>query len=85
MHNRPNVVLGMFLIISHPGTILFDSEALHSFISSSFMAKYNMSIATMKYTMLVSSLREEMRTKHTCLAVSISPSGVDFLSNLIIL
>jgi hypothetical protein len=81
----PNVVLGMFLASSHPATILFDSRASHSFISSSFVAKHSMSIATMKHTMLVSSPGGEMRTKHICPAVSISIRRVDFSSNLILL
>jgi hypothetical protein len=58
----PNVVLGMFLASSHPATILFDSGASHSFISSSFVAKHSLPIATMKHTMLVSSPGGEMRT-----------------------
>jgi hypothetical protein len=80
-----DVILGMVLASSHPATILFDSGASHSFISSSFVAKYNLPIATMKHTMLVSSPGGEMRTKHICPAVSISIRGVDFLSNLILL
>jgi hypothetical protein len=81
----PDVVLGMFLASSHPATILFDSGASHSFMSSSFVAKHSMPIATMKHTMLVSSPGGEMRTKHICPAVSISLRGVDFPSNLILL
>jgi hypothetical protein len=80
-----NVVLGMFLASSHPATILFDSGASHSFISSSFVAKHSLPIATMKHTMLVSSPRGEMRTKHICPVVSITIRGVDFPSNLILL
>jgi hypothetical protein len=80
-----DVVLGMFLASSHPATILFDSGASHSFISPSFVAKHGSSIATMKHTMLVSSAGGEMRTKHICPAVSISITGVDFPSNLILL
>jgi hypothetical protein len=80
----PDVVLGMFLASSHPATILFDSGASHSFISS-FVAKHSLPIATMKYTMLVSSPGGEMRIKHICPAVSITISGVDFPSNLILL
>jgi hypothetical protein len=79
------VILGMFLASSHPATILFDSRASHSFISLSFVAKYNLPITTMKHTMLVSSPGGEMRTKHICLTVSISIRRVDFLSNLILL
>jgi hypothetical protein len=81
----PDIVLGMFLASSHPTTILFDSGASYPFISSSFVAKHSMPIATMKHTMLVSSPGGEMRTKHICPAVSISIRGVDFLSNHIFL
>jgi hypothetical protein len=81
----PDVVLGMFLASSHPTTILFDSGASHSFISSSFVAKHSLPVATMKHTMLVSSPGSEMRTKHICPTVSITIRGVDFPSNLILL
>jgi hypothetical protein len=80
----PDVVLGMFLASSHPATILFDSGASHSFVSSSFVAKHSPPIATMKHTMLVSSPGSEMRTKHIYLVVSITIRGVDFPSNLIL-
>jgi hypothetical protein len=80
-----DIVLGMFLTSSHPATILFDSRASHSFISSSFVTKHGLPIATMKHTMLVSSPGGEMRTKHICPAVSITIRGVDFPLNLILL
>jgi hypothetical protein len=70
-----DVVLGMFLASSHPATILFDFRASHSFISSNFVVKHNLPIATMKHTMLVSSPRGEMRKKHICPAVSITIRG----------
>jgi hypothetical protein len=70
-----DVILGMFLTSSHPATVLFDSGVSHSFISSSFVAKYNLPITTMKHTMLVSSPGGEWRTKHICPAVSISIRG----------
>jgi hypothetical protein len=71
----PDVILDMFLASSHPATILFDSGASHLFISSSFVAKHSLPIATMKHTMLVSSLGGEMWTKHICPAVTISIWG----------
>jgi hypothetical protein len=70
-----DVLLGMFLTSSHPATILFDSRAFYSFISSSFVAKHNLPIVTMKQTVLVSSLGGEMRTKHICPAISINIRG----------
>jgi hypothetical protein len=66
------VVLRMFLANSHPATFLFDSRALHSFISSTFVAKHNLPITIMKYTMIVSSPGGEIKTKHICPAISIA-------------
>jgi hypothetical protein len=80
-----DVVLGMFLASSHPATILFYSEASHSFISSSIVTKHSLPIGTMKHTMLVSSPRGEMRMKHICPAVSITIREVDSPWNLILL
>jgi hypothetical protein len=84
-HQAQDVVLGMFLTGSHPATVLFDFRASNSFISSSFVTKHNLPIATMKYTMLVSSPIGEMRTKHICPVVSITIRWVDFPLNLILL
>jgi hypothetical protein len=80
-----DMILDMFLASSHRATILFDSGASHSFILSSFVAMYNLPIATIKHTMLVSSPGGEISTKHICPIVSISIRGVDFASNLILL
>jgi hypothetical protein len=78
-----DVVLGMFFTSSHAATDLFDPGGSHSFISSSFVARHNLPIATMKHTMLVSSPEGEMRTKHICPVASITVrGGVDFPSNL---
>jgi hypothetical protein len=79
------MVLGMFLASSHPAIVLFDSGALHSFISSSFVERHQLPITVMKQTMLVSSSGGEMRTKHICPAISITIRGVDCLANLIVL
>jgi hypothetical protein len=70
-----DVVLGMFITNSHPTIVLFDSRASHSFITSKFVAKHNLSITIMEYTMIVSSLGGEMRTKHICLVISIAIRG----------
>jgi hypothetical protein len=81
-----DVVLGMFLAISHSTIVLFDLGASHSFISSTFVAKDHLPISIIKHTMLVSSPGGEMRTKYICLVVSVTiRGGVDFLANLIIL
>jgi hypothetical protein len=70
-----DVALGMFLANSHPTIVLFDSRASHSFVSSKFVAKHNLPITIMKYTMNVSSRGGEMKTKHICLAIIIAIRG----------
>jgi hypothetical protein len=80
-----DMVLGMILASSHHATVLFDSGASHSFISSSFVVRHQLPITIMKQTMLVSSPEGEMRTKHICHVISITIRGVDFLANLIVL
>jgi hypothetical protein len=62
----------MFLANSHPATVLFDFGYSHSFIASKFVAKHHLPITIMKYTMIVSSLGGEMKTKHICPAISIA-------------
>jgi hypothetical protein len=75
----------MCLANSHTTIVLFDSRSSPSFISSKFVAKHNLPITIMKYTVIVISLGGEMKTKHICLAISITIMGVDFLLNLIII
>jgi hypothetical protein len=71
----PDVVFSMFLANSNPATVLFDSGASDSFISSRFVAIHNLPIATMKRTMLVSSPGGEMKTRQLCPTVSVSIRG----------
>jgi hypothetical protein len=70
-----DIVLGMFLVSSHPITVLFDSGASHSFISSTFVAKHHLPISIMKHTLLVNSPGGKMRTKHIGPVVSITIRG----------
>jgi hypothetical protein len=73
-----DVVLGMFLANSQPTTVLFDSKASHSFVGSKFVAKYNLPITIVKYTMIVSSLGGEMKTKHIWSSISSAIRGWTF-------
>jgi hypothetical protein len=80
-----DVLLCMFLANLYPATILFYSGASHSFISSKFIAKHNLPITIIKYTMIVSSPGSVMKTKHIYPAISIAIKGANFLLNLIII
>jgi hypothetical protein len=50
-----DVVIGMFLINDTFAVMLFDSGALHSFISISYVGKHNLPLALLKCQMIVSS------------------------------
>jgi hypothetical protein len=82
---NPRVVLGMFLVNSTPASILFDSGASHSFITSQFIAQHNIPISRMPRHMLVTSPGEELKAIYKCDNVSLKILGRDFRANLIIL
>jgi hypothetical protein len=51
----PNVVIGTFMVNTHPTTVLFDTGAMHSFITQSFVEHHGILTSTSKRCMLVSS------------------------------
>jgi hypothetical protein len=81
----PDVVLSTLLANSNTTIILFDSGALHSFISAKYVAKYNLPVSLLKYRMVVSSPSGDMPAGQVCPRVHIKIRGVDFIANLIIL
>ena len=85
IQNSQDVVFGMFIANSAPASILFDSGASHSFITTQYVAKHGTTMATMKHTMIVSSPGGEMRMSYVCPKVNLKIMGIDFLANLIVL
>jgi hypothetical protein len=81
----PDVIIGMILVNDNNAIVLFDSGASHSFVSPSFVQKYNMPLSMLKNRMIVSSPRGDMHVRHVCSKVSILIRGVEFLANLIVL
>ena len=51
----PNVVIGTFMVNSHPATVLLDTSATHSFITKSFAEKHGIPISCMRIAMVVTS------------------------------
>jgi hypothetical protein len=51
----PDVVLGMFHVNATSTVVLFDSRALHSFISVAYIEIHNLPIALLKCQIIVSS------------------------------
>jgi hypothetical protein len=81
----PDVVIGMFLINDIFAVVLFDSGALHSFISATYVGKHNLPLALLRCQMIVSSPRGDMPTRQLCPKVNLKIRGVDFVTNLIVL
>jgi hypothetical protein len=79
------VVLGEFLVSSVLATILFDSEASHSFISSSFVEKHNISATLLKAPLFTRTPGGDIKCQLGCPRVRIILSGVEFLADLVVL
>jgi hypothetical protein len=71
----PDVVLSMFSVNSTTAIVLFDSGALHSFISAAYVEKHNIPIAMLKCRMVVSSPGGDMPTRKVCPKVKIILRG----------
>jgi hypothetical protein len=55
------------------------------FISTEYVAKYNLLVSLLKYRMVVSSPGVDMPARQLCPRVNIKIRGVDFITNLIVL
>ena len=75
------VVLGEYLVSLALATVLFDSGASHSFISSSFMEKHNIPTVLLKTPLLTRTPGGDIK----CQRVRINLSGVEFLADLVVL
>jgi hypothetical protein len=60
-------------------------EAPHSFIFTVYVEKHNLPIALLKCQMVVSSPGGDMSARQLCPKVNLKISGVDFITNLMVL
>jgi hypothetical protein len=81
----PDVVIGMFLINDTFAAVLFNSGALHSFISVAYLGKHNLPLPLLRCQMIVSSPGGDMPARQLCPKVNLKIRGVDFVANLIVL
>jgi hypothetical protein len=59
----PDIVIGMFLVNDTSAVVLFNFGAMHSFISSAYVGKHNLSLALLRCQMIVSSPGGDMPTR----------------------
>jgi hypothetical protein len=73
--SAPDVTIGMILVNDNNAIVLFDSGASHSFVSASFVQKYNLPLSMLKNRIIVSSPGGDMHARHVCPKVSILIRG----------
>jgi hypothetical protein len=56
----------MFFFNNTSAVVLFDYVASHSFISATYIEKYNLPLALLKYQMIVSSSGGDMPIRQLC-------------------
>jgi ribonuclease HI len=83
--DAPGVILGEFLVQSVLATVLFDSGASHSFISSSFVEANNVDTVALKRPLITQSPGGHIPCHLGVIGIPINLSGVVFLANLVVL
>jgi hypothetical protein len=83
--DAPGVVLGEFLVQSFLATVLFDSDASHSFISSYFVETHDMPTVALKRPLITKSPGGHIPCHLGVINISIILSGVVFPMSLVVL
>jgi hypothetical protein len=81
----PGVLLGEFLVQSVLASVLFDSGASHSFISSHFVKTYDIATVALKRPLLTKSPGGYIHCHIGVNKIPLNLSGVVFLANLVVL
>jgi hypothetical protein len=79
------MVIGTFMVNTHPATVLFDTGAMHSFTTRSFVEHHGIHTSTLKGGMLVTSPGGQLRSHVIYPRVSVVIRGVEFSANLMVL
>jgi hypothetical protein len=83
---REVVTAGKFLVNNYPTVVLFDSSALHSFISPSFASKFDQRIVTLdKGRYCISAAENNIATNQLVMDACINIEGHEYTSHLVVL
>jgi hypothetical protein len=85
VQETPDMIVGMFPIDSHIAEVLFDTGAMHSFITASWVEAHNLPITTMSTPIQIDSAGGRIRSNSICLNVSVEIRGIVFPANLIVM
>ena len=79
------VMMGMFLVVNHPATIIFDSGASHTFISKTFVDKHCIHNTESWEGFVIHSLGGQIFTREVVFHVPVTLAGHEFPTNMIVL
>jgi hypothetical protein len=79
------IMMGTFLVANHPAVILFDSGALHTFISKKFVEKYCIPCTESREGFIIHSLGGQIFTKEVVFHVPVTLAERDIPTNMIVL
>jgi hypothetical protein len=79
------VMMGVFLVASHPAVILFDSGASHTFISKNFVEKYCIHCTESREGFVIHSPEGRIFTKEVAFRIPVTLAGREFPTNMIVI
>jgi hypothetical protein len=85
VQKTPGMIVGMFPVDSHIAEVLFDTGAMQSFITASWVEAHNFPITTMSTPIQIDSSCGKVRADSVCLNVSVDIRGIESLANLIVM
>jgi hypothetical protein len=77
--------LGTFSVESHSTNVLFDTEAMHSFVTASWVETHNIPVEPMYPPMRVSSIGGRTQTDKFCPSARVQIRGIEFPADLIVM
>jgi hypothetical protein len=66
IQDAQDVAVGMFLFESHPAKVLFDTSAMHSFVSTSWVEAHNIPIEPLIPPLRVNSVGGKVQFDRIC-------------------
>ena len=81
----PDVVYGMFLVNGNTASVLFDSGATCSYISSKFAREHNFPVTPCEKPIITSSPLGDLKCTHIYKGVSLTIAGLVFKADLTLL
>jgi hypothetical protein len=85
IQDAPDVAVGMFLVESHPAKVLFDTGAIHSFISRSWVEAHNIPMEPMIPPLRVNLVGGKVQSDKMCSNLRIEIRGIYFPANLVVM